>query len=342
MKTIELKEDKLLILDQTKLPRKKQVLKIRSTTALIQAVKRLSVRGAPLIGVAGAYGLVIASREIKTKDFESFLKQFLLKARLVAGARPTAVNLNWAVTRILRLVFEKAVTVEAAKKIILDEAIRIHKEDKELCLGIGKAGLGLVKKGDSILTYCNAGALATGGIGTALAPLYLAKKKGIKFHVFVPETRPLLQGARLTAWELAEAGIPYTLIGDGMIGTLMAAGRIKKVITGADRIASNGDAANKIGTYSAAVLAAHHKVPFYIAAPFSTFDLNCKNGDEIPIEEREQDEVRGFGKFQWAPGKSKTYNPAFDVTPAKLIKGFITDKGIIKPPYKNSLKRVFR
>lgn len=339
---IRFKSDYLEVLDQTQLPHIRILLRIRSSEKLIDAILRLSVRGAPLIGVAGAYGCILASQEIRTKKLEGFLKAFSVKAERIAAARPTAVNLRWAIDRILALVFSQALSVEAARKIIREEALRIHKEDAELCLRIGKAGLPLIKKGDSILTYCNAGILATGGIGTALAPFYLAKKKKIPFHVFVPETRPLLQGARLTAWELKTAHISHTLICDGMIGSLMAEGKISKVITGADRIAANGDAANKIGTYSAAVLARHHGVPFYVAAPFSTFDFSAKGSKNIPIEERGASEVKGFRKNQWASQHSPVFNPAFDITPHELIAGFITDKGLIRPPYGKNLKKVLK
>jgi methylthioribose-1-phosphate isomerase len=338
--TLRFQKDHLEILDQTRLPGEKKILCIRSAQEAIQAIKRLAVRGAPAIGVAGAYALILASREVGTSNFEVFLKAFLQKAREIAEARPTAVNLQWAVDRVVRKILRNSLSVSQARELVYQEAHLIHEEDRAMCLAIGRAGLPLIRKGDSILTHCNAGALATGGIGTALAPLYLAKKKGIKFHVFVDETRPLLQGARLTAWELKQAGIPHTLICDNMVGSLMARGEITKVITGADRIARNGDAANKIGTYGVAVLAKHHGIPFYIAAPRSTFDLKCTSGHSIPIEEREAHEVLGFKERQWAPDRTQVKNPAFDVTPHAFITAFITDQGLLKPPYSRSFRKL--
>lgn len=338
---VRLRKNYLEVIDQTRLPHEMRLLKICSTRELIQAIKCLAIRGAPLIGVAGGYGVLLASWEIKeNKNLEKFLRALAEKANAVALARPTAVNLQWAVDRVMSRVYEKPLSVKSARALILEEALKIHNEDRELCLKIGKAGLPLIKKGDSVLTYCNAGALATGGIGTALAPLYLARAKKISFQVYASETRPLLQGARLTAWELKRAGIPFTLICDNTIGTLMRAGRITRVITGADRIAANGDAANKIGTYSAAVLAKRHGIPFYIAAPFSTFDFKLKSGKEIPIEERAGEEVMGFRKNLWAVKGARVFNPSFDVTPHELIAGFITDKGLIRPPFLKNLKKL--
>ncbi len=299
------------IIDQTLLPAQRVFLRLSDTSQVIDAIQRLAVRGAPAIGVAGAYGCVLA------------LRQGLGQAGLesIARARPTAVNLRWAVDRIAR-----ASGGDPARA--LSEAKAIHAEDEASCAAIGHHGAGLIAEGMGLLTHCNAGALATGGMGTALAPMYVAQQQGRKFRVFADETRPLLQGARLTAFELHEAGIEVTLIADNMAATVMQRGWVQLVITGADRIARNGDAANKIGTYGVALIAKAHGVPFYIAAPRSTFDPACANGAAIPIEERNGRELRWLGATQTAPEGAAVFNPAFDVTPAGLIAGYITEDGI--------------
>lgn len=314
-KTVEWRGDAasgaLHIIDQTLLPAKAEFLRLSDTDTLIDAIARLAVRGAPAIGVAGAFGCVLALREgLGAAGLER-----------VANARPTAVNLRWAVERVRRVA-----GLDAAKA--LAEATRIHAEDVASCEAIGRHGAALIKDGMGLITHCNAGALATGGMGTALAPMYVAQQQGRKFRVFADETRPLLQGARLTAYELKEAGIDVTVIADNMAATVLHKGWVQLAITGADRIAINGDAANKIGTFGLALIARAHNVPLYIAAPRSTFDAHCPNGDSIPIEERNGDELRRLGPTQTAPTGVGVFNPAFDVTPAELIAGYITEDGI--------------
>ncbi len=302
------------IIDQTLLPAELQVLQIRTLDKVIDAIQRLAVRGAPAIGVAGAYGCVIALREGHDSSGLDRL----------ANARPTAVNLRWAVERV-------RAAAKGDPQGALDEARRIHQSDVDTCRRIGEHGAVLIKPGMGVLTHCNAGALATAGMGTALAPMYVAHDNGVRFQVFADETRPLLQGARLTAYELAAAGIDVTVIGDSMAATLMRDSRVQLVITGADRIARNGDVANKIGTYGVAALAKAHGVPFYVAAPRTTFDPAVADGSGIPIEERSDDEIRKLHKIQLVPSTAKVYNPAFDVTPADMVSGIITEDGILKP-----------
>ncbi|MBE7491172.1 MAG: S-methyl-5-thioribose-1-phosphate isomerase [Planctomycetes bacterium] len=301
------------IIDQTLLPAREQYLDLADTGALVDAIARLAVRGAPAIGVAGAYGCVLA------------LRQGMGEAGLerVAGARPTAVNLRWAVQRV-----RKAANGDPARA--LDEARRIHAEDEASCAAIGRHGAALIRDGMGIITHCNAGALATAGMGTALAPLYTAHQQGRRFTVFADETRPLLQGARLTAFELGQAGIAVTVIADNMAPVVLRRGLVQLAVTGADRIAANGDAANKIGTYGLALACKAHNVPLYIAAPRSTFDAATPDGAAIPIEERSGDELRRLGPVQTAPPDVAVFNPAFDVTPAALIAGYITENGILQ------------
>lgn len=326
----------LRLLDQTRLPTEVTYLDCHDVQSVWDAIKRLSVRGAPAIGVAAAYGCVIGSQH----------GNLVSAADHLAASRPTAVNLFWAVDRMKRAAAQPGTTPES----LLAEAKLIHHEDVEMCKRIGGYGLPLIKELSGrlknasavpgVLTHCNAGALATAGIGTATAPMYLAKQAGIPFAVFADETRPLLQGARLTAFELQAADIDVTLICDDMAAHTMRNGRIQMVITGADRIAANGDAANKIGTYNLAVLAHHHSIPFYVAAPTSTFDLATPDGSHIPIEERAAEEItEGFGK-RTAPIGIKTFSPAFDVTPSELITALITDRGLIQPVNTQNVARV--
>jgi methylthioribose-1-phosphate isomerase len=286
----------------------------------------MRVRGAPAIGIAGAYGVVLASFEPRS---------FSREARRLREARPTAVNLAWAVDRMLR----RAEREGAEPGQLLEEAQAIHEEDRLACEAIGRAGQEALA--DRVLTHCNAGALATGGIGTALAPIYVARAAGRDVQVYATETRPLLQGARLTAWELSRAGVPVTLVADGAVAGLLASGRVGAVLVGADRVAANGDTANKIGTYAIALAAARHGVPFYVAAPASTFDLSTPAGDRIRIEERSPDEVRTAGGRRTAPARVAAWNPAFDVTPHELIAGFVTDRGLLRPPFETSLGGAF-
>ena len=315
----------LRLLDQTVLPTEERYLDCQTVQDVWDAIKRLSVRGAPAIGIAAAYGCVIGAQQ----------DGFDAAAEHLATSRPTAVNLFWAIDRMKRV---EPRTPDA----LLAEARAIHDEDRAMCRAIGENALPLIERLGAdrrgVLTHCNAGALATGGIGTATAPMYVAQETGVGFQVFADETRPLLQGARLTAFELAAAGIDVTLICDDMAAQVMREGRVGMVITGADRIAGNGDAANKIGTYNLAVLARHHGIPFYVAAPSSTFDLSIDSGDAIPIEQRAAEEItEGFGK-RTAPADVKTYSPAFDVTPHELIDAIVTERGIIEPVNTNAVR----
>ncbi len=318
------------MIDQTLLPQEIKILAVEDVETLWEAIKSLRVRGAPAIGVAAAMGVVLGVR--KVNEPERFFPELERVRDYLASSRPTAVNLFWALDRMRRHAETlRSRPIEEIKQALLTEARTIRDEDAAVCRAIGDAGLPLIRDGMAILTHCNAGGLATSEYGTALAPLYRAHEGGRRFRVWADETRPLLQGARLTAWELSAAGIEVTVICDNMAGRLMKDGQVDLVITGADRIAANGDTANKIGTYSLAVLAKAHGVPFYVAAPRSTFDLSLADGSAIPIEQRDPDEIRcGFGRHT-VPAKAKVYNPAFDVTPAELIRGLITERGIIEP-----------
>jgi len=337
---IEWKKDRVRIIDQTLLPREEKYVDLRTVEDVYRAIKVLAVRGAPAIGVAGAMGLALGMLKSKKTNYKDFMKELDSVLKYLASSRPTAENLFWALEKVKEsAVKNKNLSIPALKKVLIDEAERIKEEDDELCHKIGKYGASIIKSGDTILTHCNAGGLATSGFGTALGVVYAAKLQGKKIKVYADETRPLLQGARLTAWELMKSGVDVTLISDTMTGKVMSEGKISKVIVGADRITSNGDTANKIGTYQVAILAKYHKIPFYIAAPSSTFDLSMSTGKQIPIEERDPDEVRRFFGVQTAPLKVKVYNPAFDVTPSELITGIITEKGILYPPYKKSIAK---
>lgn len=323
----------LELLDQTRLPTEVRYLACRDVDTLFEAIRSLRVRGAPAIGVAAAYGVCLGlqgAAELMEADFFFRLDE---TCRYLATSRPTAVNLFWALERMRQTaeLQRGLVPHELLQAMLLDEARRIHEEDTAMCRAIGLHGATLLNDGDGVLTHCNAGALATSDYGTALALLYTAQEQGKRLRVFVDETRPLLQGARLTAWELQRRGFDVTLICDNMAAQVMREGRIQAVVVGADRIAANGDAANKIGTYGVAVLAKAHDVPFYVAAPSSTFDLAIADGHGIPIEERDPTEItHGFGR-QTAPDGVKVYNPAFDVTPAKLIRGIVCERGVIAP-----------
>lgn len=343
----------LELIDQRRLPGKFVKLKIRSVEQLHEAIRTLTVRGAPAIGVAAAYGPVLTLQWLTGRpSLQEGLDQVLQACDYLASSRPTAVNLFWALDRLraqARAVGqtsassvepEPQATVARLHQAILTEANAIRQEDIEMCRQIGENGERLVRDGFSVLTHCNAGALATAGQGTALSLFYEAQKKGRHFEVYADETRPLLQGSRLTAWELQQAGIKVTVICDNMAGTLMKQGKIQAVVTGADRIAANGDTANKIGTYSVAVLAKHHGIPFYIAAPSSTFDLSIESGAEIPIEQRNPDEVTRCAGVQTAPNGVAVYNPAFDVTDAKLITAIITEKGVIESPNSERIREM--
>jgi methylthioribose-1-phosphate isomerase len=338
----------LELTDQRRLPGELVKLQCRDTEQLCEAIKTLAVRGAPAIGVAAAYGLVLGMQELtETDDLERGLEVLSRSRRYLASSRPTAVNLFWALDRVLQAAqrFVEGnpdAKLQSLREVILDEANAIYREDVDMCRRIGENGEKFIRQGAGILTHCNAGALATAGQGTALSLMFEAHKKGRKFRVYVDETRPLLQGARLTAWELKQAGIDVVLICDNTAGWLMKQGHVNAVITGADRIAANGDTANKIGTYSLSILAKEHDIPFYIAAPSSTFDLGIKSGGEIPIEQRAAEEVTTFGKTQIAPAGVKVYNFAFDVTDAANITAIITEKGVIENPNAESISKHLR
>ncbi|MFA6321670.1 MAG: S-methyl-5-thioribose-1-phosphate isomerase [Candidatus Omnitrophota bacterium] len=331
---------KVKLVDQTLLPVKFKYISCGDIKTLWHAIKKLQVRGAPAIGIAGALGVVLGAKSSKAPTGKKLLRDIDNIVRYLASSRPTAVNLFWALARMRCAAEENsAKSVMQIKSVLFKEALKIIAEDKDACRRMARHGAGLIRNGDTILTHCNAGGLATADYGTALGVLFEAKKQGKRIKVYADETRPLLQGARLTTWELMHEGIETTLICDNMAASLMAKGKIDKVFVGADRIASNGDAANKIGTYSVAVLAKYHRVPFYVVAPLSTFDRNIATGREIPIEERGADEVRSIGGKFIAPRKVKVYNPAFDVTPNGLITAIVTEEGVFKRPYKESLKR---
>ena len=328
----------LRLLDQTLLPEETLYVDCRDSTAVWESIRRLAVRGAPAIGVAAAYGMVVAAQGVTDNDF---LVGLAAAGQYLISSRPTAVNLEWAVNRVLaRAEAQTDATPAEIRRIMLDEACAIHAEDEAMCLSIGRAAAPLIRQANGVLTHCNAGALATGGIGTATAGMYVAHASGHVFTVYCDETRPLLQGSRLTAWELNLAGIDAVVITDNMAAQVMREGRIDMVITGADRIAANGDAANKIGTYGLAILARHHGIPFYVAAPYSTFDLDLTDGEAIPIEQRGAEEItEGFGR-RTAPRDIKTYSPAFDVTPADLITAIITDRGVIDPVNTDNVRKI--
>ena len=323
MDNIKYENNKVLILDQTLLPNEEKYIEMRTKEDFYDAIKKLRVRGAPAIGIAAAYAMAVIDED----KYE--LKKYL------DSSRPTAVNLSWATSEMIK-------AYENGENLV-EKAISIHKEDIEMCLKISEYGLSLLKDGDSLLTHCNAGALATSKYGTGLGPILLGKEKGYNFKVFSDETRPLLQGARLTSYELQKAGVDVTLICDNMAGLLMKKGMIDAVLVGTDRIATNGDIANKIGTSSVAVLAKYYNIPFYVLGPYSTIDFNCKSGDDIVIEERDADEIKEmFFEKPVALKETKCYNPAFDVTDHELITAIITEKGIVKAPFEENLKRLYK
>ncbi len=336
-------EDVLIILDQTLLPGEKRYLHLTERRDIWEAIYQLKVRGAPAIGIAAAYGVYLCTKKASAADGKKLYEEFLKVKDYLAGSRPTAVNLFWALDRMDRR-FQDVINspVEEIIRALKEEADAIRTEDEEVCRKIGENGLELLDKGWGLLTHCNAGTLATARFGTATAPMYLGAEQGYGFKVYVDETRPLLQGARLTAWELMEAGIDVTLICDNMASIVMKQGRVQAVLVGCDRVAANGDSANKIGTSGLAVLARYYGIPFYIHAPLSTVDLSCPGGEDIVIEQRSPEEVteKWYSK-RMAPEKVRVYNPAFDVTDAELITAIVTEKGIARPPYTESLKAFF-
>ena len=331
---VEWKGDMVRLLDQTLLPGEEVYLEITDYREIMTAIKELKIRGAPAIGVAGAYGMVLGANRIETRNKTAFLSDLHQIAIAINGTRPTARNLFWAINR-MEMVADKGKNVEEINTALLKEAKKIHNEEAEATFEISKHGSELIKDGARILTHCNTGPLATTGYGTALGIIIYAHMQGKKVQVYADETRPLLQGARLTTWELRKIGIPVTLITDSMAGYFMHKGKIDCVIVGADRIAANGDTANKIGTYSLAVLAKENKVPFYVAAPMSTFDLSLSSGRRIPIEQRNPSEVTHIKGISIAPRYVSAANPAFDVTPSKYITAIVTEKGIIRKPFTN-------
>lgn len=329
------------LIDQTLLPNEMVRIACSDVETVWEAIKMLRVRGAPAIGIAAAYGVIVGLQTVED-DEESFHNRLDEVVEYLATSRPTAVNLFWALDRMQRVykTLRDEFPVSEVRKKLLEEAKAIHDEDRQMCHAIGKNGAELLEQVDGVLTHCNAGGLATAEYGTALSVFFTAQDNGHDLHIYVDETRPLLQGARLTAWELMQRGIEATLICDSMAAQVMREGRVQAVVTGADRIAANGDSANKIGTYSLAVLARAHGIPFYIAAPSSTFDLTIESGDQIPIEERSSSEItHGFGR-QTAPSGVQVYNPAFDVTPADYIEAIITERGVIRPVNDGNIKLV--
>ncbi len=330
------------IIDQRKLPTKFEYIYCRNVKTMWDAIKTLAVRGAPAIGVAAAYGLILGLKDFKGSDKKKFLAHVEKMCDYIGSSRPTAVNLFNALDRMKRVVKKnRNAPIVEMTKFLKKEADEIYHEDRRVCRKMGGFGSQLIESGKNYMTICNAGALATVDYGTALGVFYSAKKNGKKFKVYACETRPLLQGARLTTWELLREGIDTTLICDNMAATVMRQKNVSAIFTGADRIASNGDTANKIGTYSLAVLAKYHRIPFYVVAPHSTFDLKIKSGKQIPIEERSAQEVRNFGNFPTAPHNVKVYNPAFDVTDHRLITAIVTEYGVIYPPFKTNIKKTF-
>ncbi|RKY32453.1 MAG: S-methyl-5-thioribose-1-phosphate isomerase [Candidatus Omnitrophota bacterium] len=342
IRTLGWLNNRIKIIDQTQLPVKCKYISISNLKGVWQAIKTMQVRGAPALGAAAAFGVYLGVRKSRAKKFAHFIRELDTVIKYLNSSRPTARNLFWGLEKMRELALKnKHKKIPEIKKLLLKQAFSILEDDRARCRKIGYHGNKLIKNNDTVLTICNAGILATIDYGTALGALYSAKQAGKKFKVYACETRPMLQGARLTTWELNKKGIDVTLICDSMAAVLMKKGKIDKVITGADRIALNGDTANKIGTYSLAVLCRYHKIPFYVAAPISTFDFKLKSGRQIPIEHRKREEVTELFFKRPISGKAiKVFNPVFDVTPHYLITAFITDKGTIKPPYRKNIKKL--
>jgi methylthioribose-1-phosphate isomerase len=343
--SLDEKKDAVIIIDQTLLPGRIELIELHTAQEMWDAIYLLKVRGAPAIGVAAALGIYLLANRIETEDFETFYAEFKKQKEYLDSSRPTAVNLSWALNRMesvaLKAGRKEGKSVGEVKKALHDEALRIRDEDIEVCRKIGEYGLTLVKQGDGILTHCNAGKLATVKYGTATAPIYLGQEKGYNFKVYADETRPLLQGARLTAFELYSSGVDVTLICDNMSASVMSKGLVNAVFVGCDRVAANGDTANKIGTSVVAAVAKHYGVPMYICAPTSTIDMNTATGADIHIEQRPCSEVTDMWyKEPMAPAGVKVYNPAFDVTDHELIAGIVTEYGIARAPYSESLKKI--
>ncbi len=347
---LRFENDRLMILDQTLLPGEERFIEISTKEDIWDAIHELKVRGAPAIGVAAAFGIYRAIRDTDEEDYEHFYLRFAETKRYIATSRPTAVNLFWALERMEKCLIRAENSIreenwkekqEKLKAELLKEAEQIRKEDEQNCISMGKYGLTLLEPGMGILTHCNAGTIATARYGTCLAPIYLGQEKGYRFRVFADETRPLLQGARLTAWELTKAGVDVTLICDDMASIVMKNGWIDAVVVGCDRMAANGDGANKIGTSGVAILAKEYGIPFYMYVPTSTVDMDTPSGDDIDIELRSGEEIyRMWYEHDMAPTGVRTYNPSFDVTDNKYITAVITEKGIIKPPFREGLEKL--
>ena len=337
---LKFRKGALMLLDQRKLPQREVWIACRDSRKVHWAIRDMVVRGAPAIGIAGAYGVYLGIAGFKGSS-AALIRKFKKEAEYLKSSRPTGVNLRNVIDRVVsRVLREAPAAVPAFKRAVLREARQAHEEDIRLCRAIGRYGAKLFRSGERVLTHCNAGGLATTGYGTALGVLYACQESGKRLSVYADETRPLLQGARLTAWELVRSGIPCTLLCDNAAASLMQAGKIDRIVVGADRIAANGDTANKIGTYSLAVLAKAHGIPMYIAAPSTTFDFHIRSGKQIPIEQRKGHEVtRGFGKAT-APAGVAVENPAFDVTPFHLISAFITERGVLRPPFSKSFRKL--
>lgn len=334
----------LIILDQTLLPGEKRFIELKTEKDVWDAIYELKVRGAPAIGITAAYAIYLSAKKYDVQSYEQLYEHFKKTKEYLASSRPTAVNLFWALNRMEeRLKKESKSTIAVIKTALKEEADNIYKEDEKVCKSIGEYALSLLKPGFGLLTHCNPGTIATARYGTALAPIYLGNEREYDFKVFADETRPLLQGARLTTWELKQAGIDVTLICDNMASIVMKEGKVQAVLVGCDRVAANGDTANKIGTSSVAILAKYYNIPFYVCAPISTIDLNCKSGEDIKIEIRPEKEIttKWYTK-PMVPEGVKAYNPAFDVTDEELITAIITEKGIVYPPFSENLKKVLQ
>lgn len=344
VRTVWWEPDAVCLIDQIRLPHTRAIVRCGSVEAVAAAIRMMVVRGAPAIGVTAAYGMALAARRSAATDRTGLFDELVGAKKTLDASRPTAVNLNWATRRMLRVARETDTHAPVAgiAERLLAEAHEIRDEDERMCRRIGEHGAALLQNGARVLTHCNAGGLATAGYGTALAPIRTAHEGGKDLHVFVDETRPFLQGSRLTAWELKEAGIPLTLITDSMAAHFMGRGEVDCIIVGADRIVANGDVANKIGTYGLAVLAHAHAIPFYVAAPTSTIDMSLKSGEQIPIEQRNPQEVTHLGDQPLAPEGVEAAHPAFDVTPHGLVTAIVTERGIVEPPFEVNLRRLVR
>lgn len=343
MQTVWWDGDAVALIDQTKLPHVQQVVRCTDVNDVAEAIRAMIVRGAPAIGVTAAYGMALAALQGRASDDQTLIDELGAAKQVLDAARPTAVNLRWATDRMIKVARDHAeqASTDELRQRLLHEAHLIRDEDEAMCHAIGAHGAALLNSGTRVLTHCNAGGLATAGYGTALAPIKTAHTQGKQLHVLVDETRPFLQGARLTAWELQAAGIAQTLITDNMAGYFMRRGEVDCIIVGADRIVANGDVVNKIGTYSLAVLARAHNIPFYVAAPTSTIDLCLASGDDVPIEQRNPDEVTHLAGQLLAPAGVQAAHPAFDITPHTLVTAIITELGIVEPPYDQALPHLF-